>query len=102
MTMKLTMKEMNFCEFWLEKPSKIWEHLTRKQFTEQTLGKMIYYELKTRRRRHLLNRLVGRWYKLRRQRTWTEILKILEDKGEGISHRGLLSEKSAEYWRESL
>ena len=100
--MNLTDREQHFCEYWLEKPSRIWENLSRPQFTQGTVGKMIYYELCTRRRRHLLNRLVGRWYKLRRQESWTEILKILEANGEGVRHRGLLSEASEEYWRTSL
>lgn len=98
----LTPEEQQFCEYWLEKSSRIWENLNRPQFTYSTLGKMIYYELETRRRQRILDRLIGRYYKLRRQYAMDVIKGVLEEKGEGISYRGILSQKSEEYWRKSL
>jgi hypothetical protein len=74
------MNEDYFCKYWLRFPSKLDAKLCSSYFSIEDLQRLIVCELNTKRRKKLLNRLVGRMYKLKRQQAWKAILKILEEK----------------------
>jgi hypothetical protein len=98
----LTTEEKRFCEYWLQFPSRMWTNLGRDQFNLSTVKKLIMYELESRRRKRILDRLIGRYYRLLRDRAWSEVKKGLEADGERVDYRAVFSEESEKYWRQSI
>lgn len=98
-----TEKEEKFCEYWLSNYTRLSQNLSRAIFNESTIKKLVHYELATRRRLPILNRLTGRYYKLKRTESYDAIKRIvLEVGGERKNYRGVFSEESKEYWREGI
>ena len=65
----LTDAEKVFCENWMGSYARLTQHLTDKQFTEPVLLKMIWYEMGTRQRKTVLDRLFARYFRLRKDNT---------------------------------
>lgn len=89
MKTKLTVQEFNdrqvrFCEYWLKNYTRMWHDLTHKRFNDPTLMVMINYEMVTRQRKNVLDRLVGRLYKMRREAALREIAAWVKTSEKGV------------------
>jgi hypothetical protein len=84
---KLTSEDVYECERWMSNFATIGDRVTRPEFTEELLKKLIKYEMVSRRRKKYLNRLFGRYSKLRRDRQWREILKSVQEYSDCIIRR---------------
>jgi len=85
-SVQLTEEDRRWAEYHLCFGSALASNLTDEGFTEWKLLKLIKYELDTRKRKHILHRLTGRYSKLRRAREWDEIQFYLR-RGRGL-HQG--------------
>ena len=65
----LTDNEKVFCENWMKSYQQLSSHLTDKQFTEPVILMMVRYEMSTRQRKTILERLFARYFKLRKNST---------------------------------
>lgn len=77
--MNLTDEEQKFCEKWLCFWTTLASQLTSGKFGEKELLQFMDYELHTRRRKRVLNRLIGRYYRLVRKRKMVEVERKLEE-----------------------
>ena len=85
---KLNEDEKDFCEYWLMFHTTLFSNLTNTRFTIVALEKMIVYETHTRKRKHVVNRLLGRYYKLCRSKEFYRIAEAMEDDdGTGENYR---------------
>lgn len=62
----LTDEERRFCEYWMKSYHYLSTHLTDSRFTEETMLTMIQYEMTTRQRATVLERLFARYFKVRK------------------------------------
>ena len=85
---------VKFCEKWLCFWTTLAEKLASTQFTERDVFNFIKYEMHTRRRKHVLKRLTGRYYKMMRARRWIAMKKDLENASFGKGDRRSLEERS--------
>lgn len=76
--MKLLKKELTEeQQKWCEHKIRLWastsKNLTRPEYTTSIVAILLKYEIDTRRRKDVLNRLAGRYAKLRRIDEWEQI-----------------------------
>jgi hypothetical protein len=85
------LETLDECEKWMANYSTIGDKVTRSEFTENLLLKLIRYEVLTRRRTKYIKRMFSRYYKLRRERQWRELVQIMGELGNaGKGSRKLL------------
>lgn len=97
----LSDNDKRYCEHWLVFWTALNLRLTQPHFTEERLRKLLVYELRTRRREHVLQRLAGRHSRLRRIREWDEIEGYLNYADQRECDRGVSSQESKEDGRNS-
>lgn len=93
--LSLTKDEKRYCESLLSNWRTLVSNLTDPEMTENTIRKLIFYEATTKQRMDVLNRLAGRYYKLRRQREWEELMVFINESKKGskrIKHREVFKE----------
>lgn len=80
----MTVEEKLFCEHWLKSFARLSSSLSDSRFTEDRLLLLIRYEMNTRRRITILDRLFARYFKIRRNRVYTEAIQWMakHDKSE--------------------
>lgn len=77
--MILTNDDFHMCESWLAQFSLFSENMTRVEFTEDVLLKLLKYEIITRRREKYIARLFSRYNKVRAARQKREIAAIVAE-----------------------
>jgi len=77
----LTVFDCDECEKWMANYSTIGDRITRPEFTEDLLLKLIRYEVLTRRRLKYIKRMFSRYYRLKRERHWRELVQIIGEFG---------------------
>jgi len=87
--MNLGIYEQTFCESELTFWTTLARRLTSDRYGEKELSWLIEYECATRRRPHVIRRLVGRYFKLIRKRIEKELINDTRS-----CDRGVLEEKS--------
>ena len=83
-----------FCEKWLCFWTTLAEKLASTQFSERDIFNFIKYEMNTRRRKHVLKRLTGRYYKMMRIRRWKRMREDLEYANSRVGDRRVPKEGS--------
>lgn len=73
----LTLDDIRYCENMLTNWKDIVRNITELNMSEENIYKLIQYEMNTKKRKDVLNRLVGRYFKLLRQREWDKILNYI-------------------------
>lgn len=92
-----------FCEYWLANYSKLSANLSHPRFSRKVIRHLVTYELHTRRRKPILARLVGRYYRMERNEVMAVVMqKRKEYGGERKNYRGIFSQESEKFWRESI
>lgn len=77
---KFTAEDIQYCSNTLGSWRQIVTHLSNPKVTEADIYKLIYYEALTKRRKDILNRLFGRYFKLCRQREWERLMEFISEK----------------------
>lgn len=70
----LTIDDIRYCEKMLANWKDLVRNIMELNMSEENIYKLIQYEMNTKKRKDVLNRLVGRYFKLLRQREWNKIL----------------------------
>lgn len=88
---KLKPEQLEFCQYWLEFPTTLFAKLTSPTFPKESVRALIVYEAVSRKRLHVINRLLGRYYKMER---FDELKRIKEaiQHDTGKRDRNLFSE----------
>ena len=83
----LTKEEQGHAYQWLSNWTKTESNIAL--FTSHQLTVFIIYEVNNRRRTYVVNRLLGRYAKVRRQNEWRQLQKIMEDKNARARDRAI-------------
>lgn len=76
---ELTEDQRKYCEFRLRNWSSVARRLSdTKMYTVNVLRIMVRYEFETRGRKETLNRLTGRYYKLKKKQTDAQIKEYMK------------------------
>lgn len=90
-----TNEDIAYCAHQLSSWKVLVNHLSNPNVTEAHIQKLIKYELMTKQRKDLLNRLLGRYFKLCRQREWKKLVDYIENKNKNedtrIENRSILN-----------
>lgn len=82
---ELTDMDKRYCEEWLASWKNIVRNLT--QVNERQLVQLILYEATTRQRPDIIDRLLGRYNKIRRRRESREVYDFMKGHNERTRHR---------------
>lgn len=76
----LTKEDKRACEYVLSTWTPVCKHVCNdaKAYPEKSVLKLLKYEMDTRRRPQVLDRLAGRFSKLRRKREWLQIVNYVK------------------------
>lgn len=80
-----TQEEINFCEATLSNWKVLIECIGKAEITLIDIRKLIMYEATTRQRKVILDRLLGRYFKLCRKREWERLMQFIDERKQSRS-----------------